>query len=126
MKRICLGLGILAVLLSTAVLFTVAMNRIYKPIAKNLLSAAQAASGENWSKAEELASAANDGWEQYRNLSAALADHSPMDDIDGLFAELETYLQQREMPHFSATCLHLAKLTESMGDNHAFSWWNFL
>ena len=113
-------------LLSIAVLFTVAMNRIYEPIADNLLSAAQAASSENWSKAEELASAANDSWEQYRNFSAALADHSPMDDIDGLFAELETYLQHREMPHFAATCLHLAKLTKSMGDNHAFSWWNFL
>lgn len=126
MKRIYLGLTILVTLLSLALLFTAMMDRIHRPIAENLLAAAQAASDENWDKAEELASAASRSWERYRKFTAALADHSPMDDMDGLFAELETYLQQREMPHFAATCCHLARLAEAMGDNHALNWWNFL
>lgn len=126
MKRIYLGLAILVMLLFLAILFTVIMDRIHSPIAFDLLTAAQAAAEGDWDKASEFASAASSSWKKHRNFTAILADHSPMDDMDGLFAELETYLQQREMPHFAATCRHLARLAEAMGDNHALSWWNFL
>ncbi len=126
MKRIANGIAILAVLLVIAVLFTLLMDDIHTPLAQNLQAAAQAAAEENWQKAAALFRQASLCWEENKHFVASLADHSPMDEMDGLFAELEVYLQQQEMPHFAATCRHLAKLAEAMGENHALNWWNLL
>ncbi len=126
MKRIIWGCVILGVLLVLAVLFSVQMNRIHAPLSQCLQEAAQAAAEGNWDAAEHLAGNAAAAWERCKHFTAALADHSPMDEIDGLFSELTVYLEEREMPHFAATCRHLAKLTEAMTENHALSWWNLL
>ena len=126
MKRIYMGLGILAILLAMAITFTLLMERIYQPMSNILQEAADASIRADWASAAQLYSMAQARWEQHKHFSAALADHSPMDDIDGLFGELELYLQQQEMPHFAATCRHLARLTEAMGENHSLNWWNFL
>lgn len=126
MKRIVLGAAILAVLLCLAILFTVMMDRIHSPLAESLLGAARAAAAEDWDTAKKLADRAASDWERSKHFTAALADHSPMDDIDGLFGELKVYLEAREMPQFAATCRHLAKLAQAMGDNHALRWWNLL
>lgn len=126
MKRIYLGLGILAILLCVALLVSAVMDRLHAPIAQDLQDAALAAKNGDWESAATLAGSAADRWQHCKRFTAALADHSPMDDMEGLFAELEVYLQQREMPHFAATCRHLAYLAGAMGDNHAMSWWNLL
>lgn len=126
MKRIYAGIVILALLLGAAFLFAHLMERIYTPLENTLLEAADAALLEDWRTAEALCLRARDHWERYKRVTAILADHSPMDDIDGLFGELEIYLQQQEMPHFAATCHHLARLSQAMGENHALNWWNFL
>ena len=126
MKRICAGLTILTVLLSAAVAFSVLMERIHSPMAAALQEAAAAAEEGDWEAAEDLFRRAQDRWQQRKHFTAALADHSPMDDMEGLFAELEIYLRLQETPHFSATCCHLADLAEAMADNHAVNWWNLL
>ena len=126
MKRIFLGSALLLVLLGIAVVITVRMDRVYEPITDALRQAAEAAAANDWEKAASSANRAKDRWHAQRRFTATVADHSPMDEIDGLFAELEIYLQQQEMPHFAATCRHLAMLTEAMGDNHALNLWNLL
>lgn len=126
MKRIFLGLTLLLALLWSAAVITVQMDRVYDPIVNSLRQAAAAAESNDWRKATSLANQAKSCWETHRHFTASVADHSPMDEIDGLFAELEVFLTQQEMPHFAATCRHLAMLTAAMGDNHAFSWWNLL
>ena len=126
MKRIYAGLAILAVLLSAAAAFSVLMERTHVPVAKALQEAATAAEDGDWAAAGDLFRSAQAQWQQHKQFTAAVADHSPMDDMDGLFAELEIYLRQQEMPHFSATCCHLAYLAEAMADNHALNWWNLL
>ena len=123
MKRIFLGLALLLALLGIAAVITVRMDRVYEPITNALRQAAEA---DDWKKAAFLADQAKTRWEEQRRFTATVADHSPMDEIDGLFAELEIYLRQQEMPHFAATCRHLAMLTEAMGDNHALNLWNLL
>lgn len=126
MKRIFLGLALLLALLGIAAVITVRMDHVYEPITNALRQAAEAAEADDWKKAAFLADQAKTRWEERRRFTATVADHSPMDEIDGLFAELEIYLRQQEMPHFAATCRHLAMLTEAMGDNHALNLWNLL
>ncbi len=126
MRRLWLGLGILAVLLALCIGVTVSMEGIHNPIAEDLLQAAEAAQAGDWNTANALAASARTRWKKYWCFTAAVADHTPMDELDGLFAELEIYGQEQEMPHFAATCAHLHQLSRAMADSHTPSWWNLI
>ncbi len=126
MKRLWLGIGILAAILALCCTVTLSMECIHTPIAEDLSRAAEAAQKEDWDKANALAAAAKARWEQYWHFTAMVADHTPMDELDGLFAELEVYGREQEMPHFAATCAHLCRLSQAMADSHTPSWWNLI
>ncbi len=126
MRRLVMGIGILALLLTLSAGVAWTMDRIHSPVAQRLHQAAQAADREDWAQAQQLITAAKERWEQYWHFTAAVADHTPMDDLDGLWGELEVYLQHREQPHFSATCRHLAQLAEAMADSQLPTWWNII
>lgn len=126
MKRIIWGSCIVAALLALALLAGSEMERLHAPVALQLQTAAGEAAQGQWQEARAKAEAAAALWEDNRRFVAILADHSPMDDIDGLFAELLEYGRQEEMPHFCALCRHLARLVEGMAENHHLTWWNLL
>ncbi len=126
MRRLWLGVSILAVLLVLSACTALAVDRIHSPIASDLQQAAQAADREDWTQAQKLVHRARGRWEQYWRFTAAVADHTPMDELDGLFGELEIYLREKEQPHFSVTCQHLSELARAMADSHLPTWWNLL
>ncbi len=123
-KRFYQGVSLLLVLLGLCVLVTWGTQKIHEPAQMQLLEASQLALEEDSDQAIRLARQAHSRWEKTRTLTAAVADHSPMDDIDSLFAEMEVYAQAEELPHFSACCLQLSKLLQSMYEAHSFTWWN--
>ena len=125
-RRFWIGVGTLCVFLAAGLGITWGMEKIHEPAAQTLSRAAQTAMDGDMEQASALARQAHDRWEHYWNLTASVADHSPMDDIDSLFAEMEIYAQAGEQNHFAACCAQLSKLLGSMSDAHAFSWWNML
>ncbi len=126
MKRLWLGLGILGVLLALSVTVFVSMDRIHSPIAQTLAQAAEAADAQDWETANALTARARARWEKYWHFTAIVADHTPMDELDGLFRELAVYGQEAESPHFSATARHLSTLAQGMADSQKPCWWNLL
>lgn len=126
MKRFWLGLFILASLLGGSLAIHGALVRIYDPIAADLEQASVAALKEDWATAQDLAQHATVRWEKFHRFTAAFADHTPMDELDGLFRELKIYAGMRENPHFSATCAHLSFMATSIVESHQLSWWNLL
>lgn len=126
MKRFWLGVAILGVLLILGVILTVSMDAIHSQIAVTLQQAQDAAFAGDWDAATRMAQKAQDRWEHYWRFTAAFADHNPMDELDGLFAELMIFSQEREMPHFAAVCAHLSQLARSMANSHGVGWWNLL
>ena len=126
MKRFCIGIAILVILALSGWIIHRGMSSVHQPIARHLHDAAQAALDENWENALLHARQAAQLWEKHHRFTAAFADHTPMDEVDGLFAELHIFAQEREMPHFAAICLHLRRLTLSMAGSHSISWWNLL
>ncbi len=126
MKRLWIGIVILALLLAGGYLIRTALISIHTPIALDLEQAAEAALREDWATALRLARVATDRWNRYHRFTAAFADHNPMDELDGLFAQLPVYAQQRENPHFSATCKQLSFLATAIAESHRLSWWNLL
>ncbi len=126
MRRLIIGLSILALLLLAGAGTAIAMERIHEPIAQTLSQAAEAAQADDWTKAKTLAESAGARWEKYWLFTATVADHTPMDEIDSSFAELKIYLAEEEMPHFAATAKMLEALVEAMAGSHSPAWWNFL
>ena len=126
MTRGWIGLGLLTFLLITGLLVTGFMGRVHKDVSRELEEAARAAGTGNWAEAAEDARDAYEDWQEHWHLSAAFADHEPMEEIDSEFAQLWPYLEARDAVVFSALCRELARQVEAIGDAHGLNWWNLL
>ena len=126
MKRSWFGAGLLAILLALGLLTTWGMARCHDPISRDLEQAAQAALSEDWDRAAALAEQAGDRWQACWRLSAAVADHEPMEEIDSLFAQLEVYQQVRDSRAVASLCAELSQRVGNMLEAHQCSWWNLL
>lgn len=125
MKRSWIGGGILAVLLVVSLLTGWGMSQLHGPIARELDQAAVWAQKNDWPQAQALAQSARDRWDRGRNLAACVADHTPMEEIDNLFAQLSQYAQGDERTEFAAICAELACRTRAMAQAHGLTWWSF-
>lgn len=126
MKRLWIGAALLAVMLVSGLWVTKAMQDIQEPVAKDLEEAAHLALEDEWGKAEALTTRARKQWQKKWHMTAAVADHEPMDEIDALFAELEVYAKSADSVSYSGTCAHLAELLKAMSEAHGLNWWNLL
>lgn len=126
MKRLWLGVGILVGLLLLGFLTTWFMVWIHEPLGAELAKAEELARTGDWEEAVKVAHQARQRWEHYRSISAAVTDHAPMEQIDALFLELETYIQQREQVHFCAVCAQLSGWVEAVADAQRITWWSVL
>ena len=125
-KRFWLGIGILVLFLVMGVVISLGMDAIHGPAEQQLAQAAEKALNGQMEEAVRLARQAHARWEENWALTASVADHSPMDTVDALFAEMEVYAQAQEDKHFASCCAQLCKLVESMAAAHRFSLWNLL
>ena len=126
MKRFWIGVAILAIILEVGVGTTVFALRTHSGIAENLRQASEAALRGKWEEANSCALSAKNQWEDRRRITASIADHEPMEEIDDLFAQMEVYLVTRQQIPFATCCASLSVLTEAIGEAHAVSWWSLL
>lgn len=124
--REAVGMVLLTVLLLTGLLVSWDMGRTHTAISAQLEDAAWFALSGNWEKARNAAAAAEHSWESHRNLSSLLADHTPMEEIDALFAEINIRSAARNAEDFAASCGCLSRKVVAMGEAHRFSWQNLL
>lgn len=121
MKRFLLGVGILLGLVAAGILTTRVINRIQQPVGAFLEQAAEAS---DWDRAESFSRQARDRWDRYRDLSAAVTDHTPMEQIDALFGQLEIYTQYRDWVRFRACCAELKAWTDAVAEAQSIRWWS--
>ena len=126
MKRCWFGLGLLLFLLITGLLVTRSIARRTEPIANELTAAANNALVGNWDTAQSLTESAADQWQKNRPFTAAFADHSPMEEIEGDLAQLKVYIQSREKTAFAALAMQAAKRVQAVGEAHGLAWQNVL
>lgn len=126
MKRFWIGLVLLLGLLAAGLWAMVAMDSVHSSISDDLRQSAQAAQSDHWDQADTLAVSATSNWEENWRFSAAMADHTALDEIDALFAQAEVYRQNREPIAYASTCARLAQLIEALKEGHSLSWWNLL
>lgn len=126
MKRLIIGTAVLLSLLILGLTLSIVMDNIYEPILNDLDAAATAAAQSDWVQARLLAEQAQARWQTYQRLTAAFSDHAPMEELDGLFAQLAVYSRQEAQTAFCAACGHLSTLAEAVVENHRLRWWTFL
>ena len=126
MKRMVIGSLLLLTLLAGGCWSSRAMVQWHAPLEEKLGQAAEYAYERNWEQAQKLTQEAKQDWERRWHMAAAFADHGPMEEIDRLFAQLETYEWWREPMGYSALCMELSRELGAMGDAHIPNWWNLL
>ena len=126
MKRLWLGIGILAVLLALGCLTAFGVSRLCTPAAEALEQASDAVQTGQWEDALDLAARARRRWERYRELNAAVTNHEPMEEVDALFASLEVYGRRRDILGFADCCARLSSLIRAIAESQSAHWWNVL
>ena len=126
MKRIWIGIILLTVLLGAGFWTSNFMDRTHNPIAQDIRRAGNFALEERWSTAQACSKRGQARWEKKRPVTAAIADHEPMEEIDALFAQLDTYAKTEDEVAYSALCAHLASLLEAVSQSHSLTWWNLM
>ncbi len=126
MKRFWLGIALLLVLLAAGVTTTVIMENRFSPISEKMTRAAEAARTGDMSGAEAALAEAEGLWEQNRNFAASVADHEPMEEIDGLLAAARSLLASGDLIRCAGLCAQVGELTRAMGEAHWLRWWTFL
>ena len=125
-KRFYLGTGILVFLLVLGLLTGRSMAQFSEETAAFLEQAEAAILSGNTQTGTELAQQARRLWQKRWHLAALVADHSPMDEIDGLFAQMEFFAKTEDLPRLGACCARVAELVEAVADAHTLRWWNVL
>lgn len=125
-RRFILGLAILFLVLAFAVGTAIGMKAIHAPGETALLEAARLALEDDLESAIPLAEASYHRWQRFRGITAAFADHTPMDDTERLFQEMLVYARAGEAPHFAASCTQLSAMLKAMYETHSFSLRNIL
>ena len=125
-RRFILGILLLVLVLALSVGTALGMKTIHAPAEADLSKAAQLAMDGHWQEATLLASGAYDRWQNFRDITAAFADHNPMDDTERLFREMLVYAKTEEIPHFAACCSELSAMLRAMYETHGFSLKNIL
>lgn len=124
--RELIGLVLLIALLLTGLFTSWDMGRIHRDIARQMEEAAWFALSEDWEKARMAAAAAENSWNEHRNLSSLLADHTPMEEIDSLFARIGICSADRNAAEFAVHCAEASRKVEAMGEAHRLTWQNLL
>lgn len=126
MKRMYIGIGLLAVLLGAGILLTALFTALHDPISDTLEQAQAAAQAGDWAAAQALTDQARSAWGQSRFFTAAVADHEPMEEMEAMFSRLAALAQLRQSDEFTSDCAQLAHMAKAMADSQRLTWWNLL
>lgn len=126
MGRFWLGIGILAAFLGLSLYVAAAADETNQQISGILEQAAQDALAGDLDKAVTLAQQAQTQWQKNWHSTAAVADHAPMDEIDGIFNQTFAFAAAGSAQDFAACCARLSGLVAAVGEAHSLSWWNLL
>ena len=121
-RRFWYGLGILAIFFGLGLWAAMGMEKMHVPVTEHLEQAAQTALSGDVTGGAAQAEQAEKVWQKCRSLTAAMADHAPMEEIDSLFAQVQLYAQAGSGVDFAAYCRRIARLVEAVAEAHGLNW----
>jgi len=126
MKRMWIGVGLLAAVLIVGIWAANRMEEIHQEIARDLDRAAQSALKEDWDMAGALFTRAEKTWNKKRTLTSIFSDHAPIEEAESLFAQLRISAQAENGESFATACACLSSQLKAMGESQSFNLRNLL
>ena len=120
-----MGVAILLALLVLGIFSGIWVNQASQQVVSCLAQAEESVRNGNPSEALVFSQQAQILWDSIWNRVAVVADHTSMDEIDGLFAQM-AYYAQADVSLFGAGCARVRELVSAVSDGHQFTWWNLL
>ena len=126
MYRTWFGIFILLFLLFFGSSVSSVLQHLQAPVASQLEDAAKQALSGDLHTGQTLAQKAHQNWLDRWRVTAAFSDHAPMDEIDGLLAQLPCYARSGNTGEFAACCTRCSLLVQAISEAHSLTWWNLL
>ncbi len=126
MRRFLLGAALLTALLFFGLWIRAGTDRMLIPISQSLQQASRQCLSGDLTQGQALAEQAQLEWDSVWHYIASFTDHAPMDEIDSLFGQLESFYAQNNTADFAACCAKLSRLVRAVADTHSPTWWNIL
>lgn len=126
MTRFYFGIFLLVLFLVLGLWVSHTLDTIHAEISDTLTQAAAVALSGNLEQATDMALSAKEKWEKSWQGTATVADHEPMDEIDGLLAQLSCFAEAGNVSDFAACCTRCSLLVSAISEAHSLTWWNLL
>ena len=126
MTRGWIGLALLLALMVGSLVSVYWLQEEQQVMGTRMEQAAGYALESRQEDAQALAGQVKRQWERNWNRVAAFADHGPMEEIDGLFAQLDVYARTGDDVAWAAICAELSQELQALGDAAVPHWWNLL
>lgn len=116
MARFQVGIILLVLLFAVGGAAGCAMERVQGPIAQALDQAEELALAGDRAGAESAIAAARKWWRESRKFCSALADHQPLEDIECLFAQLNSGMEDADC---ASVCADLSRRVRAVAEAHS-------
>ncbi len=126
MKRLWIGVALMALLLSGGIWEFRWLETTYKPAAAAMEQAENMAQDRDLDGAAALTRSVQRTWNAKKHIAAAFVPHDIIDEIECLFAQLELYQIGGDTTAYAVGCTQLSMLLAALGEVHIPTWWNFL
>lgn len=126
MKRLWIGIVLLVLLLAGSIWLTAKFSAMHNNLSETLSAASHAAQQQDWETAFALSDGAKKDWDKHRHLTAAFADHEPLEDLERLFDELEICETLSLHEEYAMVCSHLSRICAAIAESFRLTWWNLL
>lgn len=126
MGRIWFGISLLGLLLVLGIGVSSLMERNHLPYSAQLEQAASLSASGLLSEAEGIVRDVQAQWDARTAFLSVLADHEPMEEIEGLFAQLESYADTGDAISYASTCACLSRMMQALGRSHSLDLKNLL
>ena len=126
MARSRFGAVLLAVLLLLGFAAQWGIAKCQRSVAEDLAGAAQAALEEDWEETDRLVHRAQAQWQRSYCITAALADHDPLEQVDAAFAVLTVWQEAQDPVAMAAGCRDLESRIRALMEEQQLSVRNLL
>lgn len=118
MNRFRLGAAILLLLLGIGLWAQWRMDAIHTPLAQAMARASQQVLLGQQEQAAQAITEVTARWQESRLLTAAFADHQPLEDIESLMAQLPAAAASDDVTDYAALCAELALRIQAVTEAH--------
>lgn len=126
MKRLWMGVALMALLLAGGIWEFWWLEATYEPAAQTMEQAEDLALQQDLVGASELTQSVRRTWNAQKHITAAFVPHDTIEGVDSLFAQLELYHATQDCAAYATSCTRLSVMLDALGNGHCLTWWNLL